>query len=326
MEIPADFWAPDPRGHQAKTYIEPPVTSAMIASVEAELGYTLPASYVQLMRTQNGGWPRNTCHVASEATSWAEDHVAVTGLSGIGRERTHGLCGELGSQFMIDGWGYPALGIYFADCPSAGHDMVALDYRGCGPQGEPCVVHVDQEGDYKVTWLAPDFSTFVAQLRPEDAFEDDPDEMRAEELALVEQAPFGPLLQSLCDAFPNPDLAAGLRELAAAIVNRKGSFGLHGDDLSLLMYDLQFLLYSHVRPVPSRESYLADDAYPAIIALSGGRFSTGGYAPGFVEDWWAEARRQGRIVETGAGLQFTPAAAQDVLDNVLGAVLEQDEG
>ncbi len=326
MKIPAAFWEPDLHGYQAKNYIEAPVTSGLIASVEAELGYTLPASYVQLMHTQNGGCPRNTCHAAPEATSWAEDHVAITGLSGIGREKTYGLCGELGSQFMIDEWGYPPLGIYFADCPSAGHDMVALDYRACGPQGEPCVVHVDQEGEYRVTWLAPDFATFIAQLQPEEAFEDDPAEVQAEELALVEQAPFGPLLQSLCDAFPNPDVATGLRELAAAIVKSKGSFGLHGDELSALMYDLQFLLYSQSRPVSSRERYLADDAYPAIIALSGGRFSTGGYAPGFVEDWWDEARRQGRIVETGEGLRFTPVAAQEVLDNVLGAPLEQDEG
>ncbi|WP_407569206.1 SMI1/KNR4 family protein [Deinococcus altitudinis] len=326
MNIPADFWEADPHGYQAKNYIEPPPTPEMIASVEAELGYTLPASYVQLMRTQNGGCPANTCHATSEATSWAEDHVAITGLSGIGREKTYGLCGELGSQFMIDEWGYPPLGIYFADCPSAGHDMVALDYRECGPQGEPCVVHVDQEGDYEVTWLAPDFATFIAQLQPEEAFQDDPAEVKAEELTLVQQAPFGPLLQTLCNAYPNPDLATGLRELAAAIVKKKGSFGLHGDELSSLMYDLQFLLCSHSRPVPSRETYLADDAYPSIIALSGGRFSTGGYAPGFVEDWWDEARRQGRIVETGEGLRFTPDAAQEVLDNVLGTVLEQGEG
>lgn len=33
---------------------------------------------------------------------------------------------------MIDEWEYPAIGVAICDCPSAGHDMVFLDYRDCG--------------------------------------------------------------------------------------------------------------------------------------------------------------------------------------------------
>jgi SUKH superfamily protein len=64
---------------------------------------------------------------------------------------------------------YPDIGIYFADCPSAGHDMIALDYR---EPGEPRVVHVDQEVDYRITKLAPDFATFVSGLVDDSAFDE----------------------------------------------------------------------------------------------------------------------------------------------------------
>ncbi|MEV4500189.1 hypothetical protein AB0J84_31410, partial [Micromonospora arborensis] len=53
--------------------------------------------------------------------------------------------------------------IYIADCPSAGHDMIALDYRS---PGEPTVVHVDQEWNYQITDLAPNFETFQTGLAP----------------------------------------------------------------------------------------------------------------------------------------------------------------
>jgi hypothetical protein len=76
---------------------------------------------------------------------------------------------------MIEEWGYPPIGIYFADCPSAGHDMICLDYRECGIEGEPQVVHVDQEFDYKITFVAPNFESFVRGLENKDAFEDDDD-------------------------------------------------------------------------------------------------------------------------------------------------------
>jgi hypothetical protein len=76
----------------------------------------------------------------------------------------------MGSRFHIEEWGYPPIGICFADCPSAGHDRVCLDYRVCGPDGEPQVVHVDQEHDYRITLVAPTFEAFIRGLESEDNF------------------------------------------------------------------------------------------------------------------------------------------------------------
>lgn len=164
-----DFW--EESEYSGAEYVEAPPTEAIIASVEAQLGYKLPASYVALMRTQNGGYPRRTAFPTTVATSWAPDHVAITTIFGIGHEKIYALCGELGSKFMLEEWGYPAIGVCICDCPSAGHDLIMLDYRACGPEGEPAVVHVDQERDYAITHLADTFEAFVRGLVDASVFE-----------------------------------------------------------------------------------------------------------------------------------------------------------
>ena len=168
-----NFW--DDNWYALKEYVSDPPSDELIASVEEELGYKLPAAYIWLMKQHNGGIPVNTCYPCDEPTCWAEDHVAITGIFGIGREKSCSLCGELGSQFMIDEWEYPAIGVAICDCPSAGHDMIFLDYRACGPQGEPAVVHVDQENDYKITHLADSFEEFIRGLEHESLYDSDED-------------------------------------------------------------------------------------------------------------------------------------------------------
>ena len=51
--------------------------------------------------------------------------------------------------------------------------MVAFDYTNCGKDGEPEVVHIDQENNYKKTFLAKDFETFIMNLKNEEEFEID---------------------------------------------------------------------------------------------------------------------------------------------------------
>jgi len=164
-----NFW--EECEYAAKEYVCEPITEKLVKEIESQLGYKLPPSYIELMKTQNGGSPNNTAVPCNEPTSWSHDHVAITSIFGISKSKAWSLCGELGSQFMIDEWGYPEIGVYIADCPSAGHDMVALDYRRCGKNGEPEVVHVDQELEYKITYLAKNFEEFIVSLKHDEDYE-----------------------------------------------------------------------------------------------------------------------------------------------------------
>lgn len=151
-----------------------PVSEQQIISAEKKLGYTLPTAYIEFIRTRNGGTPVNTCCPTAERTSWAEDHIAISSINGLGG--THGIdSDDLGSIFMIEEWGYPPIGIVICDCPSAGHDAVMLDYSLCGKEGEPRVIHVDVEVEEEpcITFLANDFESFIRGLVHWEVFDTD---------------------------------------------------------------------------------------------------------------------------------------------------------
>ena len=142
-----------------ESYIGKPVTDKDIKEAEAELGYTLPAAYIELLNNHNGGVLNKNCFINNEG-----DCVYVTGIYGIDRDKKHSIFGQFGNEFWISKWEYPPIGVVVADTISGGHDMIFLDYRECGPTGEPKVVHVDQEGDYSITLLADNFGDFIKNL------------------------------------------------------------------------------------------------------------------------------------------------------------------
>lgn len=163
------FW--DNCAYAETEYVGAAVTLEMLNAVEREIRYHLPSSYIDLITQQNGGIPFATNHRTPTRTSWASDHIAITGIYGIDSDKPSSLLGEFGSKFWISEWGYPDIGIYFADCPSAGHDMLCMDYSTCGLRGEPRIVHVDQECDYRITLVAPSFSAFIRGLELDSVFE-----------------------------------------------------------------------------------------------------------------------------------------------------------
>lgn len=156
-----NFW--EDTEYELENYVFPSPDNATIEKVEKQLGYKLPQSYKWLMKQHNGGSPYKIFHKTNEPTTWSEEGAELTGIYAIGDKGNYSLCGGLGSRFMIEKWEYPDIGVYICFCPT-GHDMIALDYRYCGADGEPQVVHVAQEDYFKITYIADDFESFIRGL------------------------------------------------------------------------------------------------------------------------------------------------------------------
>ncbi len=144
--------------------ISDPFDDELLKSIEEELGYKLPASYVELMRVHNGGSLKR-CRLDIGNT-----YTILDVLFGIGREKEDSICGKYGTKFWLEEWGYPDIGVVLAETDSAGHELIFLDYTECGPEGEPKVVYVDQEADYEKTVVAENFEEFINKLREDDEY------------------------------------------------------------------------------------------------------------------------------------------------------------
>ena len=70
-------------------------------NITNQLSYKFPDSYIKLMKSQNGGIPKNTCYPTTEKTTWADNNIEITGIMGIGNEKPYSLCGDFISQFWI---------------------------------------------------------------------------------------------------------------------------------------------------------------------------------------------------------------------------------
>ena len=240
------FW--DDSEYSSKEFCEPLPTATTIAEVEQELNVKLPKSYILFMSVKNGGVPVNDACPCSEPTTWASDHVAISSFLAIGKETSYSLLGQLGSKFMIEEWGYPDIGVAICDCPSAGHDMIFLDYRQCGrhmEHGEPQVVHVDQEDDYKITFLANNFEEFISKLVPQENFDIDEEEVTFKLLQDVKNSPLWPELKELVNKSSNP-IAVNhwLRSIAKGAVQENGTLVPLDDQLSRRFFDIIMMIES----------------------------------------------------------------------------------
>lgn len=302
MSADDDFWLRD-----GSFGAGPPLTPQLIADANARFGIELPQDYLAVMSVSNGGTPlRDGFPVTGLA--WAPDHIAIMGFYELGESM------EIANDIAREA-GYPQVGVYIADCSPYGSDYIALDYQGCGPEGEPAVVHVAAGAIFQVTGLATDFRSFCEQLRPISEFPSSIELRRERALDRVRHAEFSALLAGLLDFHPDKSLGDRLRHVAAEIVHDRGDFVLADDARSWLLYDLQFLLASLRLEVSSPAGYL--HVYDTILAKVGpSHFGTGQYERQYVEDWLVDTIQRGRLEATSVGLRFTAEAELDVLDRL----------
>lgn len=148
--------------------VRPALTDRMVEEAERLLKVRLPAPLLDLLRIRNGGQVDDSraAFPTSRPTSWSSDHVPFDSLMGLGhRERTLSM---LDSPYLVEEWGLPTAVVLLS---GGGHYWIGLDYRTCGPHGEPSVTWFDADDGSDLA-LAPDFRSFTEGLTSADAFED----------------------------------------------------------------------------------------------------------------------------------------------------------
>lgn len=129
-------------------YVHPPLTPDAIAAAERALGVSLPRSFLDLLREQNGGYLRCTLPNSVHSLLW-----------GIG-ERYPNIVDQRHWLDLDEAEQPPGAELLVA-FDGDGHWYLCLDYRHVGPHGEPSVSFIDVEIG-RESAVAPDFASFCA--------------------------------------------------------------------------------------------------------------------------------------------------------------------
>ncbi|PLR70679.1 SMI1/KNR4 family protein [Bacillus sp. UMB0728] len=147
-----NIWQEDDEYYKLK-----PLTDKEVEKAENKLKVKLPKSYIYLLKEQNGGYINYNSFPSNVPTSWADDHINIEHILGIGEENS-----ILESEYLIKEWGLPKNIVLIS---GSGHSWVALDYRNI--KEEPPVIYIDMDSD-QIIELAPDFDIFINGLYVEE--------------------------------------------------------------------------------------------------------------------------------------------------------------
>lgn len=145
----------------------PPADDQLIAWAEAELGVVLPKAYKDLVKARNGAYLFYRAIIPTEHQPEPDTSRKAYTLRKIDGIDTGGSSSIVYHTTLArDEWGGPDGLVAFE---GEGHWWLCLDYRDCGPTGEPTVVHCDNgsesaSGENEWFTVAPTFDSFVRGL------------------------------------------------------------------------------------------------------------------------------------------------------------------
>lgn len=147
IKVDKSIWIKDDINNQKA------ISDYMIKKAEKQLQVKLPDSYVNLLKIQNGGSIIYDAYPTDFPTSWADDHINVNELYGIGGETS-----ILDSDYLIEEWNLPKRIVLIS---GNGHTWIALDYRET--KECPPVILIDENGE-GITEIAQSFELFLEGL------------------------------------------------------------------------------------------------------------------------------------------------------------------
>ena len=139
------------------------LTDKAVKEAEEKLNVVLPKTYINLLKEQNGGYINFNSFPSNVPTTWADNHINVDHIFGIGEGE-----GILESEYLIQEWGLPENIVLIS---GSGHSWVALDYRKT--KEEPPIIYLDE--DSEIIEIASNFEAFlnglyIEKVIVEDAF------------------------------------------------------------------------------------------------------------------------------------------------------------
>ena len=138
------------------------VSDELVESIENDLGFKLPKSYIFLMKQHNGGILKKTCAQINRKKRYYD----IEGIFGLGRTKQCSIYEVNKDKSYYE---ENLIAICYA---MSGDDKVYLDYNKCGADGEPRVIAIGRDDfdgpNPKPLELAADFETFITSLREYD--------------------------------------------------------------------------------------------------------------------------------------------------------------